>query len=272
MKGTILALAVAGALMMAGCGGGGSKSVSMTPTSAPEPSMLTWELLPTMIPLINASVSTASSNFPYQVDHSDTSVIFPVFLDAATEPTGTMRRFRGTRTLQLEDGRSVTGNFWGGWLNNSIFLVENIPGRNEVNLLPYWRREIAAGIINRDNREVPVTGVYRGDAVDGEGNWGTSELNYTGTIDRGQLDLTIDIPAHRHRGTMSWSNIPVFNRDIYSYTFNHSVPFRIIGPNSLSGSFYQGGEVGGRFNYRWSLATEDSVRGAFGAKLTPDEP
>lgn len=184
-----------------------------TPTPTPDgPTVsITWEQLPGLVDRM-ADYATYSESYLFPRASSndfldvvmETQVALRVILEAATKPTGTMRRFQGTRTVQLDGRDSVTGSFWGGWLDNSIFLVENIPGRNYINTRgdlitnSNWRRQISAGI----NEPHPQVGVYQGDAVDRDGNWGASESDYLG----GQLDLTINIPVH---GEMRWSNIPV---------------------------------------------------------------
>ena len=247
-----------------------------TPPPAPFPRVnTTWEQLPSLVDSM-ADYGIWSASYPFPTLASNIKLALKVILDAATEPTGTMRRFQGTRTVQLDGGDSVTGSFWGGWLDNSIFLVENIPGRNFVNsrgdVLTRWRRQIAAGIESTPATWRSGRGVYRGEAVDVNGNWGTSEVTYTRSAAyTGFLDLTIDIPAHRHRGTMSWENIPVDIDGPFDHTIPE-VPGLIPGPNRVRGQFYQGGEVEGVFTYRWSHVTGDNVKGAFGAKLIPASP
>ena len=223
----------------------------------------TWEQLPTLIDRMETHHQLRSDDFPGPSCDDDTmgcQAIIKSMVESATEPTGAMQRFQGTRTVQTDGGVSVTGNYWGGWLENSIFIAERLPRLVPLDGHTHWHRLISMGIRNRD----PVAGVYRGDAVDREGNWGSSELNYTGGDAGGQLDLTINIQPHR---AMRWSNIPVDNEGHFFTEVRYAD--NVVGPNMLLGLFYQGDEVGGVFSYRWSLAIGDDVSGAFGAKRTP---
>ena len=226
----------------------------------------TWEQLPSLVDRMDVKQSRRSSDFPGPScdDLTDCQPIVKSMLAAATEPTGTMRRFQGTRTVQTEDGVSVTGSYWGGWLDNGIFITEIIPRLEPTeDGRTVWTRRISMGI--RDTN--PVAGVYRGEAVDWSGNWGTSELNYVRGATGGNLGLTINIPARGDRAVMRWSNIPVNDRGWFNNDITYSD--NVVGPNGVAGHFYQGGELGGRFTYRWSLTFEDTVIGAFGAKRTP---
>ena len=251
-----------------------------TPTPEPEPTPgggsgaggtagTTWEQLPSLVDRLEGGtggMTSASSGHPGpHCDEGSRAIcqtVVKTMLAAATEPTGTTRRFQGTRTLQTEDGVSVTENYWGGWLDNSFFVAGHVlrPVPSETGATR-WQHRFSLGI--RDSN--PVTGVYRGEAVDFLGNWGTSRLTYTSGTAGGQVGLTINMPAHAHRGEMRWSNIPVDD----SGQFDNGIRERVVGSNFTKGHFYQGGEVGGRFTWRWSLDTADGVWGVFGAKLTP---
>ena len=182
----LMAFAVAGVLMLvAGCGGGGKKTASTpstpmtpttpTPTPTPEPTTITWEQLPGLVDTMDRRHRTTTSDFPGPscAEVTDCQAIVKSLLSAATEPTGTTRRFQGTRTVQLDGGGSATGTYWGGWLDNSIFVVESIP-RPEPTAdgRTHWYRRISMG--TRDTN--PVAGTYRGEAIDRDGNGGTSEL------------------------------------------------------------------------------------------------
>ena len=288
MKETILALAVAGALMLAGCGGG-SKTATMsggpsvggggggTPTPTPTPTPgdgsgggttagTTWEQLPGLVDSMNRRSLNRSTDYPrtFCSDLTDCQTIVKSLLATATEPTGTMRRFRGTRTVQTTGSDTATETYYGGWLDNSIFIMESIPRPEPTETgSTRWVHWFSMGIRDRN----PVAGVYRGDAVDHDGNWGTSELNYVGSATGGNLGLTINIPAHGARAVMRWSNIPVDNGG----SFDNGISFsdNVVGPNRVNGRFYQGGEIGGTFLYRWTLDIPDTIIGAFGAERTP---
>ena len=143
---------------------------------------------------------------------------------------------------------------WGGWLDNSIFIAE----RN--------RRFISMGIGDAN----PVTGVYRGDAVNDRGRRGYFELNYTSGATGGQLNAMITIPHFSSGRSMIWSNVPVDNNGAFDNGLRPAADRR-PGPNQLTGKFYRGGEVGGVFHYHHSDA-HPRVSGAFGGKLSPDGP
>lgn len=268
----LMAFAVAGVLMLAaGCGGGGKKTAStptMTPsTPTPTPTPTTWEQLPGVVDRMNRWNHRSGGDLPGQAcsEIMACQTITKSILAAATEPTGTTRRFSGTRTVQTDGGGSVTGTYWGGWLDNNIFIVETTP-REEPSArgATIHLFMLTMGIRDRN----PVAGTYRGEAVDRDGNWGTAELTYTSAeAGGGQIGTAINIPAHSDVGTMRWPNIPVDDRG----SFNNGTDFsnNMVGPNHLRGSFYQGGEVGGFFFYRRSLTLPNSITGAFGAKRTP---
>lgn len=231
----------------------------------------TWEQLPSLVDRADRRTRIRSSDFPdvfpgmsCEDNFTNCQAIVKSLLAAATEPTGTTRRLQGTRTLQTQDGVSVTGSYWGGWLDNSIFIVEILPRLEPTeDGRTVWTHRISMG--TRDTN--PVAGVYRGEAVDMEGNWGTSELNYVGGATGGNLGLTVNIPARAARAVMRWSNIPVDNGGFFHNNIAYSD--NVVGPNRVQGRFYQGGEAGGTWTYRWRLAFEDAVYGVFGAKRTP---
>ena len=218
MKRTILALAVV--LMLAGCGGG-SKSVSMrepapepAPTPTPEPTSTTWEQLPSLVDSMDRKENqgkAAPTEFPgwgCDIGFRTCQAEVKAMIAAATEQTpitrwppvyniGTIRRFQGTRTVQTNDGNSFTHNYWGGWLENSIFIAGTIgPVPAEPLIRTPWTTSTTMGIKDTN----PVTGRYRGHAVDMVGNWGTSELTYTsGGTGGGHFSLTLAIPGTPRR-------------------------------------------------------------------------
>ena len=228
---------------------------------------VTWASLPTLIDSMNTKSQFQSSDFPGRSCGGGVANCKAAVKEllAAAKPTGTMKRFQGTRTVQTDGGDTVTGSFWGGWNDyGSIFIAESIaPTETE------GTRHIRA--LTMGMRDNSPSGVYRGSAVDTSGNWGTVELTYTGTPSRGdRLSATINIPAHGDRAVMRWSNIPV-NR---SGNFDNGIRWtdNVVGPNEMRGHFYRGHEVGGIFVYRWTLARTDSVHGSFGAKRTGPLP
>ena len=272
MKRTILALAVAGVLMLAGCGGGGSKSVSMSggpSDSGPAATPTTWEQLPMVVDRMDSRSSATTNNFPWpscRTSLTDCQSVAKTLIGASTEPTGTMRRFRGTRTVRTADGDTATENYYGGWLDNSVFVVRYITSPTPISGRTYWHQYFSLGI--RD--DAPIAGVYRGEAVDALGRAGTSELNYTSNATGGQLDLTIRGIRRIENGDMIWRNVPVDGDG----GFNNAGSYdnTAAGPQALNGAFYQGGEVGGRFLYLTDVDANTVVRGAFGAELTPASP
>ena len=228
----------------------------------------TWEQLPSLVDRMDYRARVTKDEFPAPIQCdtlTDCQSVVKSLLAAATEPTGTRRRFQGTRTLQTVGGVSFTDAYWGGWLDNSIFIVQNASIQldpetgDPVTGIDREQVRFSMGIRNRN----PVAGVYRGDAVDREGNWGTSELRYTG----GQLGLTINIPVWP---VMRWPNVPVDDSGRFNNNAGHDSDGP-VGPQSLWGSFYQGDEVGGVFNYkrRPGSGRNHSIHGAFGAKRTP---
>ena len=230
---------------------------------------VTWEQLPSLVDRMDYMESVYKDEYPVPLQCrtvTDCQSVAKILLAAATEPTGTGRRFRGTRTLQTAGGDSFTETYWGAWLDNSIFIVQNA----SIRLHPETGERIGSrehvrfsmGIRNRN----PVAGVYRGGAVDREGNWGTSELTYTGGATGGQLDLEIDGAAWP---VMRWSDVPVNDSGIFdnNISYDEDAP---VGPRKLKGSFYQGGEVGGSFSYKqFPPPSAGHISGAFGAKRTP---
>ena len=239
----------------------------------------TWEQLPSLVDRMDYEESVNKEEYPVPLQCrslTDCQSVAKSLLAAATDWTGTRRRFEGTRTLQTAGGVSFIEAFWGGWLDNSIFIIRNASieldpetGEPRESRRPWHPREqirFSMGI--RDAN--PVTGTYRGGAVDREGNWGTSELTYTGGATGGQLGLTINIPVWP---VMRWSNVPVDDRGIFRSggpSLGEENP-PTVGPKRLKGSFYQGGEVGGTFQYRRVLENvrNHGIFGVFGAKRTP---
>lgn len=268
MKRTILALAVAGALMLAGCGGGGGGATMSGGPSGGGPAPTTWEQLPTVVDRMDfrASIATEASPWPTCATLADCQAIVKSMIGSATEPTGTMRRFRGTRTVRTSGGDTATETYYGGWLDNSVFVVSTTESTTPISGRTWWNNWLSMGI--RDT--TPVAGVYRGEAVDALGRAGTSELNYTSNATGGQLDLTISGIRRIENGDMVWRNVPVDDdgRINNAGTFDNTA----LGPQLLRGSFYQGGEVGGQFYFRSTLDPPTGVRGAFGAELTPASP
>ena len=294
MKVTILTLAVAGALMLAGCGGGGSQTASMggrtptptpTPTPDPEPTPTpaptpdptptpgpvgggggtagtTWEQLPSLLdrPMVY-SVTGLSPDFADDQcsSLSSCSAIFSAkkILNVATR-NNTERRFEGT----TRRGGADPDELFGGDLP---YVVRAWGGWLENTIFIAYVYDHASDLINapEDYGQAigvhdpnPVQGTYRGAAVDTRGNWGTSEFTYQGQ----SAGLTINIPARnyeRHFDGHAGAGAPVIvDGEAAGY-----------GGYGWSFNFYQGNEVGGQFRDGLNSRDPDTVVGAFGAKL-----
>ena len=239
MKGTILALAVAGALMLAGCGGG-SKTATMSgdgggggvpvgggpggePIGGPsgggggiEPPPVSrgvlldkidawhdagefWHLSNTFGSdtewIAEASVRNEygnhSGNRPYRIEE--------ILEDANHDYPG--QRFSGTSTLEDRDGNPYPSNFWGGWIDNAIFIAEyaSTPGIVSLGVL-------GDRMSNREFRDHDAYGIgpsspfslstaYRGRAVDSKGNWADATLRLNLTNYYGIADAEVDDPT-----------------------------------------------------------------------------
>ena len=270
----------------------------LPPTTPPVPvfesPLISWRELPALVERYDHWTQIQSSDFPgTSCDDGVTAcrTLVKSMLTHATEETEVRgwdggERFGGRAASWL--GKRFSGTMpdapayypagypthFGGWLDNSIFIVyrrdmtADDPGRptgqdayfNDITSGSYYQRLISMGI--RDTN--PVTGVYRGDAVDARGVSGYFELNYTSGATGGQLSATITVGS-----PMTWSNVPVDNNGAFDNGIRPA-DHRETGPNQLTGRFYQGGEVGGVFVY--NTGSHWRNYGAFGGKLSPDGP
>ncbi len=214
---------------------------------------------------------------------------------AAAERLPGTRRFRGTLgvsefVVDNEPWRETHPlralDFYGGWLDNSVFMVGTLRGgtsqedrlvadsigrehgMSQFGYSPSNDYLTPSGIEDQAIRD-EFAGVYRGEAVDMEGNWGTSEVNLAFKLNVPtpqyrdqdsataiQVDLTIDIPAY---GERSW-------RDDGSLFWDFS---SADGDSRMAGEFYYGKEVGGVFQFPHPGTPGTLVMGAFGAKKVP---
>ena len=97
-----------------------------------------------------------------------------------------MKLFRGRVPGNLP---GVSYGFYGGWLDNSIFISMDL-GRFPVDDYfngRYKGYNASMGIKDTN----PVTGVYRGGSATSYGHGGEFELNYTSGATGGQLDMTL---------------------------------------------------------------------------------
>ena len=318
MKTMILAAVLAVALMLAGCGGGskGGTGAGMpstqtpTPTTPPtrviEPPLVSrggrpsWGELPALVDRMNhraelgsscddgvaacqavvkgllANVGRKSAYDEIIVDETHGTLDY----DQVDETRGTFRSLQvnethgtfyfGTVYRQSQRDRNHASH-WSGWLENSIFIYTYDTGSGHTEDL---ERVISMGI--RDTN--PVTGVYRGRAIDRKtAESGNFELTYTSGATGGQLDFTVNGLHTSYRdepSTYTWTNVSVDNE---GYFDNGITPNRQgLGAHKLEGSFYQGGEVGGVFSYRkantYTRSRPAVYHGVFGGKLVPDTP
>ena len=294
------------------------------PTRVIEPPLVSWGKLPALVDRMTHRTELRSVHFPgTSCDDGVTAcqAVVKDLLADATEQTGRasspVKRFSGRRTVETtyiwlgeshpyfgEPGDAVPYDrhekFYGGWLDNSIFLVWKA-NHYTYGRTPYeggdpyfsWggtgfndsaTRYISMGI--RDTN--PVTGVYRGETIMSISSEydtprrGTFELNYTSDATGGQLDFTIGSYFSRE-DPITWSNVSVDNEGYFDNDVripNYDVePIRTrgrqtAGPKKLEGRFYQGGEVGGVFSYADSEGGHEpsNLYGAFGGKLVPANP
>ncbi len=253
----------------------------VTPTTPPPPTtqpvpvfespLVSWRELPALVDRYDHLTQIISNSVPDPRLSCDDGVtvcqdVVKNLLATATEETGVRgwdggERFGGRAASWLGKQFSGTrndiheGHYWGGWLDNSIFIAE--------------RRYRFTSMGIRDTN--PVIGVYRGDAVGEGGSRGYFELNYTSGAQEGQLSMTIKNLYACH--PCVWSDIPVDDNGAFD---NGIRPVRRLplddfetAPSQLTGRFYQGGEVGGVFAYK---SGGINVYGAFGGKRSPDGP
>ncbi len=271
-----------------------------TPTTPPtrviEPPLtplITWRELPTLVDRMTHRTELRSKSFAgSSCDDGVTAcqAVVKTLLANATENgreeyhifswagrvlrSAPVKTFAGRRTFEIEyiSGgvtypRDVTEYFNGGWLDNSIFIVSAgpvlHPYSNEAD--DYFGRGAGARHLSMGIRDTnPVTGVYRGVALNTGNGFGTFELNYTSGATGGQLDMTLRDQVHNR---YTWTNVSVDNEGYFDNDITRSD--RVLGGNKLEGRFYQGGEVGGVYSYREGQNPNvDSFRyGAFGGKL-----
>ena len=271
----------------------------VTPTTPPPPTtqpvpvfespLVSWRELPALVDRYDHWTQIQSSDFPgTSCDDGVTAcrTLVKSMLATATEETEVRgwdgrERFGGRaaswlgKLFSLEDSQG--GGYYGGWLDNSIFIAQRTyrvtglpPGVRETYFNDgndsSFLRMISTGI--RDTQ--PVTGVYRGDAIDVSGvNGGYFELKYTSGATGGQLSAMITVPFYLDT-PMTWANVPVDNNGEFDNGVRPA-DHHETGPNQLTGRFYQGGEVGGVFVYN-RVGNLVRVYGAFGGKLSPDGP
>ena len=179
-----------------------------------------------------------------------------------TDYRGLFASWHGDQTNVWDGDRIIVRDtmaaleYWGGWQDNSVFYAGTVgetPIAQSVGLDPCGPPfDDSLRPLLRDE----FVGVYRGRAVDMEGNWGTSEVSLSDPIPLDepwmmQMDLTIDIQPY---GGRSWRA----EYDHYFMTFQSK-----DGDSRMKAQFYHGKEVGGVFQFPHS---GDLVMGAFGAK------
>ena len=278
---------------------------SRAPITVERP-LIDWQELPTLVSRMNSRTQVRSNDFPgpscdggvvdcqavvkdrlaTAAEQAWIQEYGAVPLDGPCESTCfrevKIDRFIGVGFEGIVPG-SHTGtarnpNYYGAWLDNSIFMVESPAKPDGLPVVPpephgyfsggphgtnLWKRAISMGIKDTN----PVVGVYRGRAL-ADGSLGSFELTYERGATEGQLSMQIYFPWEWLEGRPAiWSNISVDNEGAFDNGIQASG--NVAGPNKLEGRFYQGGEVGGVFVY--GRKSHNSA-GAFGGKLVPDGP
>ena len=266
---------------------------SRAPIAVERP-LIDWQELPTLVSRMNSRAQVRSNDFPGPSCDGgvvDCQAVVKDRLAIAAEQDWFLRngKFIGIGFEGIVPG-SHTGtarnpNYYGEWLDNSIFMLESPAKPDGLPVVPpkphgyfsgdpvhgtnYWQRAISMGIKDTN----PVVGVYRGRAL-ADGSLGTFELTYERGATGGQLSLQIYFPWLWGDGHPAiWSNISVGNEGAFDNGIRASD--NVVGPSKLEGRFYRGGEVGGVFVYRWGDRNDPSgydSAGAFGGKLVPDGP
>ncbi len=234
MKGTILALAVAGALMLAGCGGGG-KTASMTPT----PTQTVLAGLPEGHSLESGTIPVGRSRTIYNsggvrvvatctgadctIEVSDSGVATVTggrVTISVTGPTGTVTDPPGTPAPGTSTPVPVIGDLptpegtlslpseggldlWEGPGSSLVWLDPDSP------LLRRTRSPFAYEFLTEP---LSFIGTYEGKAFL---NYEGTDLLYTGTAsmyyDGGDIDVTINIPGEFNR---TWEGMRLYSSNI----------------------------------------------------------
>ena len=152
-------------------------------------------------------------------------------------------------------GTARNPNYYGAWLDNSIFMVEWPSKPDGLPVVPpephgyfsgfsihgtsLWKRAISMGIKDTN----PVVGVYRGRALMSVST-GSFELTYergAGAAE-GQLSLQIYFPWEWLEGYPAiWSNISVDNEGAFNNGIQASD--NVVGPNKLGSSGFRVGRI-----------------------------
>ena len=260
------------------------------PTRVIEPSLPTWEQLPTLVDRMNHRTelrSKASAGSSCDDGVTACQAVVKTLLANVRERYGATGYFEGRRNFEIEytvDGvTSSTAEFEtfeGHWLDNSIFIaadatayIRSLPGNEYVDAY-FDSSDPSLLLLSMGIRDTnPIRGVYRGFSVGPDYHQGSFELTYTSGATGGQLDMTLNTSIP-YTGTYTWTNVSVDNQGYFDNNITRDD--RVLGANKLEGSFYQGGEVGGVYSYRSGQNWDDSdsffVYGAFGGKLVPDTP
>ncbi len=248
---------------------------------AVEPPLVDWRELPSLIGRMNHRTHARASDFPGATCDGGVAacqaVVKEMLANAKplTELLTEARREEwalsvGSIEGWFEEDRPGPRRYWGRWLSNSIFILEETPrpsgesSPSDFYSLNTYARMISMGIMDT----TPVVGVYRGKTMMYQGSVGQFELTYTRGATGGQLNLEIDFPTPGY--PVTWSNIPVDNEGAFDNGIRQITP--VDGPGRVEGRFYQGGEVGGIFVNRPRSAYTAYHFGAFGGKLVPDGP
>ena len=173
-------------------------------------------------------------------------------------------RFSGSSTLEDGDGNSHSANFWGGWLDNAIFIVEFAETPGIYNLGFLGDKVHGFGSAQGNLEEGPsapfeLNQAYRGRAVDIGGRWANAGLRLSYTTNPSAssgrsptatlwMDFIDDIPGHAaaggtDQGRMDFPPILVGSArysGIYGGSKDVQGDERDIRPGNAEGPYYYG--------------------------------
>ena len=121
------------------------------------------------------------------------------------------QRFSGTATLRapvpppkpVSSATSYPSNFWGGWTDNTIFIVESTEDQGVVHFgrMGDWMLDEDFGDFGDTSHTIgpsspfALSAAYSGQAVDSKGNWATATLNLSLTNYYGRAIDDVDDPT-----------------------------------------------------------------------------
>ena len=272
MKGTILALAVAAAVMLAGCSGGnkgGTGTSDAESTSVREPVRAL---------LVNADSFTASNGVAtartgqserFAVSCMGTTCTALGVSTGRTDSLNTLNRNRYTsegvyREVNMATGSLVrpltgisSGVLYGGWLNHHGFSIEEVIDTDGIEVVgsSMFGDSSSSGSVSNLGR-VTYNGVMVGMNSSGLTRTqyrGDVQMQYGGSL----IDVTISNIRNRSTNfldgrTLGWVNVPV-SGNTFGGTVNQS--------NYLRGKFY-----GPNAEEAGAVFEQQGITGAFGTR------